>query len=1343
MSSSSIDDREAELAALQSAFDEYITSSRELEEELDAEIAKMQEKLAQSAAANAALSSQLETIAPQLNSLEQALTDSRSKLQLEERLRRQAEQAQDEAEARSREVEGSLAALREDCDAAHEELAFKESELEETRLELEVEKERYRVEMEDLRSDLEVARQTEANGNKERAAIQEAKSPPPEAGADEDYIKRLEDELELVTEQLIETEQKLSQAQDELADEKTNSQLRTIEEEKKQKDVSDEGLVLQLEEEKQNLIQEESRLREELGLVQEELHLTQEELHAVEEDAKQFDARMDDLRSEHRDEAHKLQTRLDEAETEASTAKAELELLEKTLATATEENVKLNLEMTNLNTALDNAKKDQNTVMEELEAVNQRFDEVRLEAEKNGRDAATAEVRAEMEKKMADIHEQIKSLSDANADLQACVDSAEVALAEARDNERKEAKEADDERSELVKTLQEQLTRTKEDLERKEREMTSLKANLQSRVIQAESNVGRLEKELSAAKGNLAEAEANLIVIRREKERSVATIPKQKPTQQQKSKASASSTKKSVRSSSRVSDESRDDSALIHMDGPRRNRSRSGRARSTSPPTPQRQEYRIQEERKKAGEIKKEYDALKEQSRMGEMHVKRLEEDLKVLQAQLFSSNGDTAVVPQQMSRISALGTPGKGDEVGDVRDVGMSDVEEIIKSGDSELIVDELRKVDQKSAKQREHNAQLLGKILSLQGNIQVFCRVRPLRMKEVQCGNKNVVEALSETEVGCYDSRTHKWKSFGFDRVWGPDQSQQSVFQDVEPLALSVVDGYNACIFAYGQTGSGKTYTMEGNPEGNRFGISYRTIQKVFNLLNLRRQQQKAAAIIARGEGEEKVEEFEFSLRIGMLEIYNDEVYDLLSSSADGVAAADKKREARKTGEKATLDIRRSADGHIEVPGLTKEPVGSIDDVMNLLKRGNSNRATASTDLNEHSSRSHMVLAVDVKSGLEGQPANKGNLYLVDLAGSERVRKSKVEGDQLKEAGFINKSLAALGNVMEALDRKASHVPYRDSKLTYLLQDALGGNSRTMMVVAVCPMDVAFDESIHALQFATRVRRIQLGAAQRNVSAKNLEETVKALTTEMKTLTKAKEKSEHQLHSLKRDNTRIQERLQTLSASRSSRNAENRSMEVLRKNNHEMANRWQKEKTLREAASAELEKSRDEFRVVNQKLSRVTRERDTISRELERKQAELAQATKDVRHAKEVSSAATIRARTAQIIGRNPRTPSRPPKPVSRQPTPSSPTSPTSPEEVARIRGEVLSLLEKHDQTKVDRIDIIMEKFKGKEGLLLDKMKQRYEGSTDASSSSIQRRSEMALARHKERMLKQKESQ
>jgi len=520
-----------------------------------------------------------------------------------------------------------------------------------------------------------------------------------------------------------------------------------------------------------------------------------------------------------------------------------------------------------------------------------------------------------------------------------------------------------------------------------------------------------------------------------------------------------------------------------------------------------------------------------------------------------------------------------------------------------------------------------------------------------------------------------------------------------------------------------------MEGTAEGNNYGISYRTIQKLFSLLSLRAQQQKAASNLS---GESKA--FSFKLQLGMLEIYNDEIFDLLAPHNQAGSKADQKRQAKDAGVKATLDIRRSADGRVEVPDLSKKPVKSIEDVMSLLKLGNSVRSTASTNLNEHSSRSHMVLSVDVESGLEGEPANKGILYLVDLAGSERVGKSLVEGAQLKEASHINKSLSALGNVMEALDRKASHVPYRDSKLTYLLQDAVGGNSRTMMVVTVCPTDSSHDESVHALQFATRVRRIQIGAAQRNVTSKNLEETVKSLTAEMKKLSKSKENSESQLSTLKKDNTRIQERLQTISTQKQKSQSDNSNVEVLKKSNNDMTARWNKEKILRETKSEELEKSKAELRKKQGEVAKLNREKESLARKLEEKDKTLHKAVQDARQAKDASSAANLRARKAQVIGSRHTTASR--ATIATTPVKVT-TTPKNDVDLAQVRAEVLELLEKYDKAKVDRIDIIMDKFKGKEELLVEKMKQRYEAPT------LQRRSEMALQRHKDRMQKRLDEQ
>ena len=1402
---STIAEREAELAALQSAFDEYICSSRELEEELDCELAKMrkyiglihlyiyifvhrldsriaifiihilteciyvfqitEEKLADSAAANAALSSQLENIAPQLASLEKALTDTKSKLELEQQMRRSAELTQDEAEARMREAEGLMGTVQDECDAAHEELAFKESELEETRLELEVERERGRVEFEELQYELEILSMKQrdiesnaaTNGHTRPAPItttlvDEDGFPSPDEDdtppkGDNDYVKRLEDELELVTEQLIETEQKVSDMEELLLEAQKTHGMNGESVTKNDKLVEElEPELRMLREDHQKVIEQNHKLTSELELAQEELQLTQEELRAAEEDVKAFETKLDDLKSSHRDELAKLRS-----------IEPNITELTLTLQMTVDKVQSLKLEVVNLEEALENSKQDCAKAEVALSEVNQRFDEAMTQAEQAGRESAKEEVLATVAVTQSSnfvvLQTRVKDLEQDNYKLQQQLDDAEMNLAQAKDATAKAKKEAaangtehetvkhlqaqlmrskeNNAESETVKKLQDQLMRSKDDIVKREQDIVDLRNALETRVGQAEKDVARLEKELSITKGKLAEAEAHLIVSKREKARAAAAAvpppapPGKKLTRMNKPQPLITNYEDSF-------DEYCDDIGPLSKFGQshalsRRIRSGRRRSRSTSPTTRQRIQEQADGAEMTRVELEKNLKDVSSQHAIEHKKVKRLEEDLKILQTQLFDSVGGTVGVVTQMSRISALATPRNGRIDDAMKGNFMLTAQEVLTSGDIAKISEEYIALERKSAQQREYNAQLLTKILSLQGNIQVCARVRPMRMSEIQSGRKNVVEALSETELGCFDSRNSKWKSFTFDKVWGPDQTQQSIFQDVEPLALSVVDGFNACIFAYGQTGSGKTFTMEGSENDSNFGISYRTIQKIFHLLNLRAQQQRAASILHR---EEKTAEFTFQLELGMLEIYNDECYDLLSPMVTGKShtSAEKNKIG---GGMPKLEIRRNADGVVEVPDLTKEAVNSIQDVMALLKRGNSRRATAATDLNEHSSRSHMVLAVEVSSGLDGQPGNKGTLYLVDLAGSERVRKSKVDGDQLKEAGFINKSLSALGNVMEALDRKASHVPYRDSKLTYLLQDSLGGNSRTMMVVAVCPADNAFDESVHALLFASRVRRIQIGTAQRNVTSKNLEETVKALTSEVKQLAKSKEKSELQLNTLKKDNVRIQERLQTISSQRTQSQSESRTLEVLRKNSNEMAARWQQEKTMREKSAAEIDKIKLDLLKKQAEFAEVSRERDSLAKKLEAKESALSQASKDVRKAKDASSAATLRARKAQVIGSR----SARPSPIS--PTKSPIPSPTdAPGDTSDIRAEVLTLLRTYDTTKVDRIDIIMEKFKGKEHLLVDKMKQRYEGGGSQGSASLQLRSEQALQRHKDRM-------
>jgi kinesin family protein C2/C3 len=254
-----------------------------------------------------------------------------------------------------------------------------------------------------------------------------------------------------------------------------------------------------------------------------------------------------------------------------------------------------------------------------------------------------------------------------------------------------------------------------------------------------------------------------------------------------------------------------------------------------------------------------------------------------------------------------------------------------------------------------------------------------------------------------------------------------------------------------------------------------------------------------------------FTYSVNVSMVEIYNEQLRDLL---VEGPPSG------------ANLEIRQAADGSVHIPGLNTVRVNSIDDVMTVFARGSAIRATSATNVNEHSSRSHSILVVEVTTCLDGSSPVKAKLFLVDLAGSERVAKSGVTGTALTEAKYINKSLSALGDVMEALDQKAKHIPYRNSKLTHFLQDSLGGNSKTMMIVTTCPTDYSAEETLFTLQFAARVRNINIGPAKRNFNTKNLEEAVKLLKAEIGSSQKNAKKMEDQIAELKRENKRLLEK-------------------------------------------------------------------------------------------------------------------------------------------------------------------------------------------------------------------------
>ncbi|KAK5873496.1 hypothetical protein PBY51_018532 [Eleginops maclovinus] len=335
---------------------------------------------------------------------------------------------------------------------------------------------------------------------------------------------------------------------------------------------------------------------------------------------------------------------------------------------------------------------------------------------------------------------------------------------------------------------------------------------------------------------------------------------------------------------------------------------------------------------------------------------------------------------------------------------------------------------------------------LVRLKGNIRVFCRVRPVSQEEQDSADsKTMLSFDSEDDAVLYLCSKGKTMTFDLDKVFAPHATQEEVFQEVQSLVTSCIDGFNVCIFAYGQTGSGKTYTMEG--AGDNPGINQRALRLLFS------------------EVTEKAPDWDYKISVSMVEIYNETLRNLL-----GENPSDK------------LDIKLNPDGsgQLYVPGLTEFTVQSPEDINQVFELGHMNRATACTNLNEHSSRSHALLIITV-SGFNAATGNRtlGKLNLVDLAGSERIGKSGAEGSRLREAQCINKSLSALGDVINALRGKHSHVPFRNSRLTYLLQDSLNGDSKTLMMVQVSPLPVNVSESVCSLKFAQRVRSVELSAS------------------------------------------------------------------------------------------------------------------------------------------------------------------------------------------------------------------------------------------------------------------------
>ncbi|CAM4588339.1 unnamed protein product [Lepidochelys olivacea] len=333
---------------------------------------------------------------------------------------------------------------------------------------------------------------------------------------------------------------------------------------------------------------------------------------------------------------------------------------------------------------------------------------------------------------------------------------------------------------------------------------------------------------------------------------------------------------------------------------------------------------------------------------------------------------------------------------------------------------------------------------------NVKVVVRCRPFNEREkVMCYKMavNVDEMRGTITVHKTDSSNEPPKTFTFDTVFGPESKQLDVYNlTARPIIDSVLEGYNGTIFAYGQTGTGKTFTMEGVravPELR--GIIPNSFAHIFGH-------------IAKAEGDTR-----FLVRVSYLEIYNEEVRDLLGKD-----------------QTQRLEVKERPDVGVYIKDLSAYVVNNADDMDRIMTLGHKNRSVGATNMNEHSSRSHAIFTITIECSEKGVDGNMhvrmGKLHLVDLAGSERQTKTGATGQRLKEATKINLSLSTLGNVISALvDGKSTHVPYRNSKLTRLLQDSLGGNSKTMMCANIGPADYNYDETISTLRYANRAKNIK----------------------------------------------------------------------------------------------------------------------------------------------------------------------------------------------------------------------------------------------------------------------------
>lgn len=358
-----------------------------------------------------------------------------------------------------------------------------------------------------------------------------------------------------------------------------------------------------------------------------------------------------------------------------------------------------------------------------------------------------------------------------------------------------------------------------------------------------------------------------------------------------------------------------------------------------------------------------------------------------------------------------------------------------------------EIARMKSELINQETKRRKLHGKLQDLKGNIRVFCRIRNATSSDLvkyqipQDINDESKQDLLITKTNNNNNTNNATYRFLFDKIFPPEHTNDMIFDELSQLIQCSLDGTNVCVFAYGQTGSGKTFTMS-HPQNGMIPLS---IMKIFqDIDNL------------------KEKGWSYSIFGKFIEIYNESIIDLLNPT-----------NSMKHEIKHDDSVNKTT-----VTNITTIEITSPNQAHEILTMANKKRSTAATKSNDHSSRSHSIFIIELQgdNSITGESSN-GILNLIDLAGSERLNNSRAEGERLKETQAINKSLSCLGDVIYSLNLKDSiHVPFRNSKLTYLLKNSLGGNSKTLMFVNISPLNKDLNETINSLRFATKVNNTKI---------------------------------------------------------------------------------------------------------------------------------------------------------------------------------------------------------------------------------------------------------------------------